>query len=142
VAVKPGKPVAFGRLGGCRIFALAGNPVSCMVGFYQWVRPVIRAMLRDPRPYLPVIDALATERIAKRPGRAWLERAQLERSADGSWLATRTGTQSSGALSSMAHAHGLLLLRGDSTGVEPGSRVRVMVLDWSFLAGQSPDYGW
>jgi len=142
VAVKPGKPAAFGRLGDCRIFGLAGNPVSCMVGFYQWVRPVLRLMLGDPQPHLAVVDATVAEPIAKRPGRAWLERVVLERDGAGGLRARRTGSQSSGVLSSMSKAHGLLLLNRASTGVAAGDAVRVMVLDWSFLRGQDPDYGW
>jgi len=142
VAVKPGKPAAFGRLGDCRIFGLAGNPVSCMVGFYQWVRPVLRLMLGDPRPHLPVLDAVAGEPIRKRPGRAWLERVVLEQEGDGRVVARRTGSQSSGVLSSMSRAHGLLLLGRDSPGVEQGAQVRVMVLDWGFTHGAEPNYGW
>jgi molybdopterin molybdotransferase len=142
VAVKPGKPAVFGRLGDCRVFGLAGNPVSCMVGFYQWVRPVLRMMLGDPRPHLPVVEATVAEDIAKRPGRAWLERVLLEREPGGCFRARRTGSQSSGVLSSMSKAHGLLLLGRDSAGVHVGERVRVMVLDWSFLASEEPDYGW
>ena len=142
VAVKPGKPACFGSLGACRIFGLAGNPVSCMVGFYQWVRPVIRLMLGDPRPHLPVVPATVSETICKRPGRAWLERVVLDRDPSGGLLASRTGSQSSGVLSSMSQAHGLLLLHRESTGVAQGERVSVMVLDWSFLHSREPDYGW
>jgi molybdopterin molybdotransferase len=142
VAVKPGKPAAFGRMGACRLFCLAGNPVSCMVGFLQWVRPVIRLMLGDPRPHLPVIDAVAGEPVPKRPGRAWLERVILERDSGGAVLARRTGSQSSGVLSSMSMAHGLLLLERDSAGLRAGEPARVMVLDWSFLHGEDASYGW
>jgi molybdopterin molybdotransferase len=113
-----------------------------MVGFYQWVRPVLRMMLGDPRPHLPVVEATAWEDIGKRPGRAWLERVSLERDGEGELRARRTGTQSSGVLSSMSKAHGLLLLSRASTGVQAGQRVRVMVLDWSFLSGSEPRYGW
>lgn len=142
VAVRPGKPAAFGRLGSCRVFGLAGNPVSCMVGFYQWVRPVIRLMLGDPRPHLPVVQATIAELIHKRPGRAWLERVVLERAPAGGLIARRTGSQSSGVLSSMSRAHALLLLHKESTGVAAGEPVRVMVLDWSFLHGTDHGYWW
>jgi molybdopterin molybdotransferase len=142
VAVKPGKPAAFGRLGECKLFCLAGNPVSCVVGFLQWVRPVIRIMLGDPRPHLPVVNGVAGESMSKRPGRAWLERVQLERDAQGRFVARRTGSQSSGVLSSMSLAQGLLLMDRASTGVQEGDPVRVMVLDWSFLQGEEPAYGW
>ncbi len=142
VAVKPGKPAVFGRLGACRIFGLAGNPVSCMVGFYQWVRPVLRILLGDPRPHPPVVDAVVAESIRKRPGRAWLERVVLERDLQGRLSARRTDNQSSGVLSSMSRAHGLMLMSRESRGVERGDAVRVMVLDWSFLHSSEPAYGW
>jgi molybdopterin molybdotransferase len=142
VAVKPGKPAAFGHLGGSRLFCLAGNPVSCTVGFYQWVRPIIRMMVADPAPHLPIIDAVSAQAVAKRPGRAWLERVVLTRSASGAICAERTGNQSSGVLSSLARAHGLMLLPRRSAGVDAGEAVRVMVLDWSFLSGPEPSYGW
>ena len=113
-----------------------------MVGFYQWIRPVIRLMLGDPRPHLPVVTARCDEPIAKRPGRAWLERVVLTADEQGGFVARRTGSQSSGVLSSMSRAHGLLLLPRESTGVAPGQTVHVMVLDWSFLHGTEPGYGW
>ncbi len=142
VAVKPGKPAAFGRLGKARLFCQAGNPLSSTEGFHHVVRPVIPKMKGDQRPHLPVIEVVVGEAIHKRPGRAWLERVQLSRDAAGTWLAHRTGSQSSGVLSSMSRAHGLLLLSQSSTGLTEGDRARVMVLDWSFLDGPRPSYGW
>ncbi len=142
VAMKPGKPMAYGLFGGSRFFALPGNPVSCMVGFLQWVRPVVRKMLGDPRPFLPVVDAVIEESVRKRPGRAWLERVQLRPGPDGCWLARRTGNQSSGVLRSMANAQGLLLLHRDSAGVDAGEAVRVQLLDWRFMHDARPNYRW
>ncbi|TNE85452.1 MAG: molybdopterin molybdenumtransferase MoeA [Deltaproteobacteria bacterium] len=145
VRMKPGKPLAFGRVarGGRTIplFGLPGNPVSCMVNFLQFVRPWIRTSMGDPRPFLPVIDAVAGEDIPEKPGRAKLLRVVLD-SADGQVVARLTGTQSSGALSSMAAAQGLLLLAPEAGGVKAGEAVRVQVVDAQFLAGDTPSYGW
>jgi molybdopterin molybdotransferase len=145
VRMKPGKPLAFGRVarGGRSVplFGLPGNPVSCMVNFLQYVRPWIRTAMGDPRPYLPVVEAVAETEIREKPGRAKLVRVTLRREG-GRILAASTGTQSSGALSSMAHAHGLLLLGEDRGGCAVDEVVRVQVIQPGFLASTEPDYGW
>lgn len=145
VRMKPGKPLAFGRVsrGGRAVplFGLPGNPVSCMVNFQQFVRPWIRMAMGDPKPFLPVIDAVAAEEIREKPGRAKLIRVTLRREG-GQVIASSTGTQSSGALSSMARAHGLLLLGAEQGGCAPGDAVRVQLLDSGFLAGDTPGFGW
>ena len=145
VQMKPGKPLAFGtaRRGDrvVPVFGLPGNPVSCMVNFYQFVRPWIRASMGDPTPYLPVVPAVAGEDIQSRPGRARLVRVVLEERA-GTWVARRTGSQSSGVLTSMVRAHGLLLIASDARGPRSGEACRVQVLRSSFLSGATPGYGW
>ncbi len=141
VRVKPGKPLAFGRIGDRPAFGLPGNPVSCQVGFLQFVRPVIRASLGDPNPYLPVVTATLADGHPHRPGRAELVRVRL-RVDGGGFVAHRTGHQGSGRSSSMAQAHGLALVDADSEGVAPGSAIAVQVYDWSFLAGSTPGYRW
>ncbi len=145
VAMKPGKPLAYGivQRDGRTIplFGLPGNPVSCLVNFLQFVRPVLAASQRRPARFLPVIEAVATEPVTVRTGRAKLIRVVLERT-DSGFAFCRTGTQSSGVLTSMARAHGLLLVGPDSTGVPEGQVGRVQVIDASFLNGQHPEYGW
>ena len=142
VAMRPGRPTSYGTWRGRHFFGLPGNPVSCMVAFLQFVHPMIRRMLGDPRPHLPVIQVELAESIQKRSQRAWLERVVLTRADDGRWLARRTGNPSSGVLSSMVQAHALLLLPAESTGLQAGATARVQVLDWRFLAGAEPAYGW
>ncbi|HJN73055.1 MAG TPA: gephyrin-like molybdotransferase Glp [Myxococcota bacterium] len=141
VAMKPGKPLAYGRVRGVPCFGLPGNPVSCMVNFFQFVRPVIRKTLGDPRPHLPVVEAVLASAIRARPGRAELARVKLCRSAEG-FVASGTGTQSSGVLTSMAEADGLTLIPADEGTRPAGATVRVQVLSWRFLDGAGPDYGW
>jgi len=142
VRMKPGKPLAFGTVGGVPLFGLPGNPVSCLVNFLQFVRPWMRTALGDPRPFLPVVDAVAGEDLQSRPGRARLDRVCLARGDDGRWVASSTGLQSSGAIVSMARAHGLLCIAADERGPRAGERCRVQLLDPSFLDGVDADYGW
>lgn len=139
VAMKPGKPLAFGTLGGRPVFGLPGNPVSCMVNFLQFVRPMLRRMLGDPRPFLPVIDAEMTAPWRRRPGRPELVRVRLER-RDGRVWATVAGGQGSAHLLGMAEAHGFALMAGEQT--ELAGPVRVQVYDPGWMAGNTPDYGW
>ncbi len=141
VAIKPGKPLAFGSIGGRPGFGLPGNPVSCMVNFLQFVRPVVRQMLGDPRPFLPVLTAELTAPIRKRPGRALLARVSLRRDGE-RLLATPTATQSSGALSSMVLGDALTLIPVEAAHQQPGDPVRVQVLRWGWAHGTSPGYGW
>ncbi len=142
VRMKPGKPLAFGvSAQGSVVFGLPGNPVSCMVNFLQFVRPWIRSSLGDPTPFLPVVNAVAAETIQGRPGRARLERVILAYTPEG-FEVRSTGNQSSGVLTSMSRAHGLLIIPADERGPEPGDRVRVQLLDPSFLDGSQPGYGW
>jgi len=145
VRMKPGKPLAFGRIenGGRSVplFGLPGNPVSCMVNFAQFVRPWLRTALGDPRPFLPVVEAIAGEAFDEAPGRARLIRVRLSREGD-RIVALSTGSQSSGVLTSMVRAHGLMLLGVDAPPPRGGERVRVQILDPSFLDGESADYGW
>lgn len=146
VAMKPGKPLAFGTLqrdGRTQpVFGLPGNPVSCMVNFLQFVRPWIRRSLGDPTPFLPIVDAVAAEPLKGRPGRARLERVILSVGDDGAWQAASTGNQSSGILTSMARGHGLVLIDADNRGPDAGDPVRVQLLDPSFLDLAAPDYRW
>ncbi|MCO4745474.1 MAG: molybdopterin molybdotransferase MoeA [Proteobacteria bacterium] len=145
VAMKPGKPLAFGRVKGkgrtVPLFGLPGNPVSCMVNFLQFVRPWIKTALGEPAPYLPVVTATAGEDFRVKPGRAKLQRVTIEAGASG-WVVRRTGTQSSGALSSMALASGLVLFGPESSGASEGEAVRVQLLDSGFLDGETPNFGW
>ena len=144
VRMKPGKPLAFGHATGAGgpvpLFGLPGNPVSCMVNFLQFVRPWIRRSLGDPNPFLPVVNAVAGPGFADGPGRARLIRVRLERAGEG-WVAHRTGSQSSGVLTSMARAHGLMLVGAEDAAPAEGAPVRVQLMD-GLPGGAVADYGW
>ena len=132
VAMKPGKPLAYGSLGGVPVFGLPGNPISCMVNFLLFVRPVLRTMLGDPRPHLPELEAELAGSVRRAPGRFELVRVALARDAGGVVRATVAGPQGSASLLSMSGAHGLALVAADAERIE--GRVRVLVFDPSWEA--------
>lgn len=140
VAMKPGKPLAYGFIGERPIFGLPGNPVSCMVNFLQFVRPVLRTMLGDPRPFLPVVSAVLARPWKRRPGRPELVRVALSFGEGGRVVASIAGVQGSAHLLGMADANGLLLVAGDAT--EVAGEVSVQVFDWTWAAGEGAGYRW
>ncbi|MGE0802959.1 MAG: gephyrin-like molybdotransferase Glp [Lautropia sp.] len=116
VAMRPGRPVAFGRIGNACYFGLPGNPVAAMVTFLFLVRDALAQLTGAAPPRLPVIRALAAEPLHKRPGRTEYQRGVLSRRADGSYDVRTTGDQGSGVLRSMSEADGIIVLeeaRGD-----------------------------
>jgi molybdopterin molybdotransferase len=124
VAMKPGKPIAFGRIGKALFFGLPGNPVSVMVTFYQLVRPTLLALAgRRPEPVLTV-SARCETRLKKKPGRREFQRGLLTRAGD-EWVVRSAGGQGSGILSSMAAANAFIVLAEDAAGVAPGTMVEV-----------------
>jgi molybdopterin molybdotransferase len=141
VKIKPGKPLAFGVIGGRPAFGLPGNPSSCQVGFLQFVRPFLRMFMGAEKPYLPCIDARWAQMMTKRAGRAELVRVAL-RWVDGSFQAVRTSSQSSGQQMSMVMAHGLALMPPESTGANKGDSVRVQLMSDVFGGAETPDYPW
>jgi len=140
IRMKPGKPLAFGSMGGKPAFGLPGNPVSCMVGFLQFVRPVIRGFLGDPSPFLPVVRARLTNEVRKKPGRAEFCRVSLA-NLDGI-QATPAANVSSGAITSMVFADGFALLGEDCAGLAAGDEVSVQVLRWDWTGRSEARFDW
>ena len=128
VAMKPGHPVAFGATANAFVFGLPGNPVSSMVCFEQFVAPALRSMMGHTRLYRRVIAARLAHTVKHQPGRTEFIRVVLGRDQDG-YVATSTGTQSSGALLSMAKADGLMVVPAESKGLAAGVQVAVQLLD-------------
>ena len=135
VAMKPGKPLAFGAFerDGRRVphIGLPGNPVSSMVAFELFGRPAILKMMGKTDWRRPIVRAVAEERIenAGDPRVYYARCVVTER--DGRYYARLTGTQSSGVLTSMARANGLTIIPADVDLVEPGQQIDVLMLDWS-----------
>jgi molybdopterin molybdotransferase len=130
IAMKPGRPLAYGKIGRAHFFGLPGNPVSVMVTFYQFARDaLLRLMGADPVDPVPTFNATCTAKLKKMPGRTEFQRGILTRAADGSLAVRPTGEQGSGILKSMSDANCFIIL-GDHTGnVEPGSTVQVQLLE-------------
>lgn len=126
VAIKPGRPLAFGNFNDKPFFGLPGNPVAVWVTFYQFVRPSIEKLLNQQgKPVAPIIKAISLERLRKKPGRTEIQRGILELSEHGDWTVRSTGKQGSGRLSSMSSANAFIILNDDSGTVEIGDRVTV-----------------
>lgn len=135
VAMKPGKPLAFGTFedNGRTIphIGLPGNPVSSMVAFELFGRPAILKMMGKSDFRRPLISAITEDRITCMDDpRVFLARCVVSE-RDGRYFARLTGEQGSGILTSMMLANGLALLPAEVDVVEPGSEVKVMMIDWS-----------
>jgi molybdopterin molybdotransferase len=129
IAMRPGRPMAFGRIGDAAYFGLPGNPVAVMVTFLFFVRDaLIRQSGASPRPVLPV-RARSVARLRKRPGRTEYQRAIVSPGADGVLEARITGSQGSGVLRSMSEANALVVLGHDQGDVAPGEMVDAMPFD-------------
>src|SRR4029079_12508215 len=111
IAMKPGRPLAYGRIGNAHFFGLPGNPVAVMVTFYNFVRDALLILQgrRDVAP-VPTFKAVLARPIRKAPGRTEFQRGVLTTHADGGYAVRTTGEQGSGILSSMAHANCFFVL--------------------------------
>ncbi len=125
VAIKPGHPLVFGTRGTTQVFGLPGNPVSSMVCVEEFVIPLVRHLTGHHHCFRETLAARLTHAVKHAPGRSEFIRVSLSPSADGGWQATSTGSQSSGDLSSMANADGLLVVPAESTGLAAGETVWV-----------------
>jgi len=131
VAMKPGRPLAFGLLGRSPVFGLPGNPVACMISFEQFVRPALLRMMGHRRLFRSSVQARLQETVHQQPGRTTFTRAVVTRAQDG-LVVTTTGTQSSGVLRSMVQANGLLVFPADQAELPAGSSVEVQIIDPGF----------
>ena len=129
IAMRPGRPMAVGRIGNAVLFGLPGNPVAVMVTFLAFVRPALLQMMGCRRPAPPLLRARSTEAIRKKPGRTEYQRGTVSYGADGSLQVRTTGNQGSGVLSSMVQANGLIVLHHGQGNVAAGDEVDVMMFD-------------
>jgi molybdopterin molybdotransferase len=130
IAMKPGRPLAYGKIGAAHFFGLPGNPVSVMVTFYQFVRDAMLVLMgADPVAPIPTFRATCATRLRKAPGRTEFQRGILTQAPDGTLTVKPTGEQGSGILKSMSDANCFIIL-GDETGnVEAGTSVEVQLLE-------------
>lgn len=126
IAMKPGKPLAFGTLGECVFFGLPGNPVSVMVTFMLFVRPAILRLRGESLPTVPEYTALCTTPLKKVPGRTDYQRGICERNAHGQWQVRSTGGQGSHILRSMSQANCFIALPREAGNLEAGAAVTII----------------
>jgi molybdopterin molybdotransferase len=129
IAMRPGRPMAVGRIGDAVLFGLPGNPVAVMVTFLAFVRPALLRMMgaRVTEPVL--LKARSAEAMRKKPGRTEYQRGTVTRNADGGLEVRTTGNQGSGVLSSMVQANGLIVLHHAQANVAVGDEVDVMMFE-------------
>jgi molybdopterin molybdotransferase len=132
--IKPGTPLAFGRLGTTLVIGLPGNPVAAAVAILELARPAIRKMLGRRETGLPAVEATVRERIGNRGRRTQFARVRVEQTSEG-YVATLTGAQGSAILSSLAAATGLLVIPENVDALDPGDTATVHLLGWE-LAGR------
>ncbi|MBP5996859.1 MAG: molybdopterin molybdotransferase MoeA [Azonexus sp.] len=125
--IKPGRPMAFGKVGKAWLFGLPGNPVAVMVSYTQFaLDALLRLAGRDPLPERPLLTVLAANAIRKQPGRREYLRGTVA-AVDGRWQVKTTGNQGSGVLRSMSEANCFVVLPEDCAGVQPGDAVQVQL---------------
>ena len=128
VAIRPGKPLAFGQWDKTIFFGLPGNPVSSMVTFELFVRPALQKLAGHTDLMRPLVMARLTEEASHTPGRRSYQRA-IVMSENGDYTVRTTGAQGSGMLGSMVLANALLALPSE-TGIFPsGTLLPVLLLD-------------
>ncbi len=134
VAMRPGRPFAFGPLRGqggktAYLFALPGNPVAALVTFYAFAREALLTLAGAQRAATPRLMAKSAVAIRKRPGRTEFQRAVVSPSATGGWEVRTTGAQGAGILRSMSEANALLVLGHDQGSVAAGEDVEVWLFE-------------
>jgi molybdopterin molybdotransferase len=130
IAMKPGRPLAYGKIGNAHFFGLPGNPVSVMVTFYQFVRDALLKLSgRDPIEPLPTFRVPCTSTLKKAPGRTEFQRGVLSRDSNGTLSVRVTGEQGSGILRSMSEANCFIILPTEQGNVTPGTLVEVQVME-------------
>ena len=129
VAIKPGKPLAFGRRGATRVFALPGNPTSSLVTFELFVRPALLRLIGRPDPLPRPVQARSGVELKKNKGLAHFVRVVLSWREGEPW-ADPLPTQSSGAVRSAVSATHLLHFPMDSMSVRRGDSVQLLPVGW------------
>ena len=126
--IRPGAPLGFGRLGAARWVGLPGNPVSAMVTFELFVRPLVRRLAGASRPFRGTVPVMLRERIRTAAALTHFLRAVVTESGNG-FDARLTGPQGSGLISSMARANALVIVPETVRDVPDGSSLRAILLD-------------
>jgi molybdopterin molybdotransferase len=136
VAMRPGKPLAFGAIEGVPLFGLPGNPVSAMVSFEQFVRPSLLKMQGHKKIFRQTAKAVCDQEVQKSAGFKHFIRAVVKKEKD-QYIASTTGAQGSGILKSMVIANALIVMGENETRIKKGSQVTIQLLDDSLFQTES-----
>ena len=129
IAMRPGRPMAFGKIGNAFLFGLPGNPVAVMVTFYQFVRDALLFLGgRTDSFEVPLLKAVSAAAIRKVPGRTEYQRGILFREGS-EWKVRTTGQQGSGVLRSMSEANCFIVLEHERGKVAAGEPVQVQLFE-------------
>ena len=131
IAMRPGRPMAFGRIGNAWLFGLPGNPVAVMVTFYQFVRDALLHLSGRTDDFaIPLLQAVSFQSIRKIPGRTEFQRGIVYKDKEkNQWRVRTTGQQGSGVLRSMSEANCFIVLEHERGKVEPGELVSVQLFE-------------
>ena len=127
IAMKPGKPLAFGKVNNALFFGLPGNPVSAMATFYQFVQPSIKLLEGEKSDNALTLTAKCLAKLKKRPGRKDFQRGIVRTDENNTLVVDTTGIQGSHMLSSMSKANCFIVLPADAGNIEPGTEVEVQL---------------
>ena len=127
VAMKPGKPLVFGKRGSTLVFGLPGNPVSAMVSFELFVRPALLRLMGYKSTSRTKHRAVIAEDLKALKERTHVVRVRVWRD-EGVWKATSTGDQGSARMSSMVGANGLVFVPAATSGFKAGTEVEVLMI--------------
>ena len=134
IAIKPGKPLAFGKIGSCCFFGLPGNPVAVLVTFQQIVAPALKRLSGVPDSKPLQLIATCTSALKKAPGRQEYQRGILTQDQNGAFYVASSGMQGSNILSSFSRANCYIVLSPECKGVQAGDKVRVeLMLDGNII---------
>ncbi len=129
IAMRPGRPLAFGRIGDAFYFGLPGNPVAVMITFYFFARAALLRLMgaaAEPALFTP---ARSLETLRKKPGRTEYQRAIAMPAPGGGLQVQSTGSQGSGVLRSMSRANCIVVLHHDQASVPVGGMVDCLLFD-------------
>jgi molybdopterin molybdotransferase len=125
ISIKPGKPLAFGKIGQSYFFGLPGNPVSAIVTFQRMVAPALMQLSGRVIAQPLRVLALCTNTLKKAPGRQEFQRGILSQDSDGSFFVALAGSQGAHILSSMSRSNCFIVLSKECSGVNQGEKVWV-----------------
>jgi molybdopterin molybdotransferase len=125
IAIKPGKPLAFGKIGDCYFFGLPGNPVAVILTFQYIVSPALKHLLGATETKTIKLAAICTSTLKKAPGRQEYQRGILTQDAAGNFFVASSGKQGSNIMKSLSEANCYIVLPVACEGIQAGERVMI-----------------